>query len=370
MMIKMKEHGKVTERQFAGIIANTLIGAGSLVLPRTITKAAGTAAWLSILIGGLFSFLIISLIVKIGFRFPEETLMEYSNRVLGKIFGNSISLLFCFYWLLLCSLVLRVFASMLSSAVLLNTPIEFIIISMLFLIIYYINHDIEVIGRVNELYFIFLIIPVIIGIFLSMKEIQVIRLMPVMGQKGFSSIVKGTLNSFFSFLGFEIIVLFLPSLVTPKLAYNYAIKGLISPLIIYLAIVISAIGVFGIEELQNLTWPTLELIKVIRFPGLILERVEAIFISFWVIAIFTTAGNLLYSSVLGMTQVFKLEDHKTLIYPLMPVVFFIAIFPGNVYQVFYYMEISSIIGTFLLFVIPLLIYVLSLIRNIRGDEQA
>lgn len=369
-MTKMKEHGKLTERQFAGIIANTLIGAGSLVLPRTITKVAGTAAWLSILIGGLFSFLIICLIIKIGFRFPEETLMEYSNRVLGKVLGKSISLLFCFYWLIVCSLVLRVFASMLSSAILLNTPIEFIIIAMLFLIIYFINHDIEVIGRVNELYFIFLIIPVIIGIFLSLKEVQVIRLMPVLGQKGFASIFKGSLNSFFSFLGFEIIVLFLPSLVTPKLAYNYAVKGLISPLIIYLAIVVAATGAFGIEELQNLTWPTLELVKVIPFPSLILERVEAIFISFWVIAIFTTSGNLLYSSVVGMTQVFKLEDHKTLIYPLIPLVFFVAIFPDNVYQVFYYMELSSVIGTFLLFVIPISIYILSIIRNVHGDEKA
>ena len=36
----MKEHGKLTERQFAGIIANTLLGAGTLLLPRDITAVA------------------------------------------------------------------------------------------------------------------------------------------------------------------------------------------------------------------------------------------------------------------------------------------------------------------------------------------
>ncbi|MFW6288109.1 MAG: GerAB/ArcD/ProY family transporter, partial [bacterium] len=89
-MTGMKEHGKLTERQFAGIIANTLIGAGTLILPRTVTAEAGTGAWISILIGGFLSVIALFVIIRLGLRFPEETLMEYGGRISNKWIGGFI----------------------------------------------------------------------------------------------------------------------------------------------------------------------------------------------------------------------------------------------------------------------------------------
>ncbi len=369
-MTGMKEHGKLTERQFAGIIANTLIGAGSLVLPRTITATAGTGAWIAVLIGGFLSLIVMLIIIRLGLRFPEETMMEYGTHITNKWIGKGIGFIFCTYWLILAALVIRVFSSMLVSAVMIETPIEVIIIAMLLTVVYFIRHDIQVIGRVNELYFIFIIIPILFGILLSIREVNPIRLLPLTGGKGFYSILTAGIGSFFSFLGFEIIVMLIPSITTQKLTYNYSIKGLLSPLVVYMTIVLLAVGIFGIEELQNLTWPTLELIKVTPFPGLILERLEVVFISFWVVAIFTTSGNLLYISILGFSQVLQIEEHKTLIFPLLPLVFFLSMLPKNIYKVFDMMDILSKLGGLLVCSIPITYYLISVIWDKKGDERS
>ncbi|MEJ6951931.1 GerAB/ArcD/ProY family transporter [Natronospora cellulosivora (SeqCode)] len=368
-MTAMKEHGKLTERQFAGIIANTLIGAGSLIIPRTATNIAGTGGWISLLIAGFAVIISLFIMIRLGLRFPEETFMEYSCRITNKWIGKTLGIIYCIYWLLAAALIIRVFSSMIKTTVLFNTPLEIIIISMLIVVVYFIRHDIQVIGRINELYFIFIIIPIILGVFLAVREINVIRLMPFTGGQGIGPIFAGSIDTFFSLLGFEVIILLLPSLVTQKLAYNYGTKGIVSPLAVYMVFVIIAVGLFGVEELQNLTWPTLEVIKATPFPGLLLERLEAVFIAFWVVAIFTSAGNILYSSILGFTQIFELHEHRTLSFPFLPLVFFIAIYPENIYKVFDFTDLISRLGGFLILVVPITLYLIAIIRDIKGDAR-
>ncbi|MFW6270280.1 MAG: GerAB/ArcD/ProY family transporter [Bacillota bacterium] len=365
----MKEHGKLTERQFAGIIANTLIGAGSLVIPRTLAEIAGTGAWISLIIAGFFVLISLFIMIRLGLRFPEETLIEYSSRITNKWIGKSIGFLYSFYWLITAALIVRIFSSMLVTTVLFDTPIEVLIITMLLVVIYFIRHDIQVIGRINELYFIFIIIPIILGVFLAVREVNTLRLMPFTGGQGFFPIIVGSFNSIFSLLGFEVVILLLPSLVTQKLAYNYGTKGILSPLAVYLVFVIIAIGLFGLEELQNLTWPTLEVIKVTPFPGLVLERLESIFIAFWVIAIFTSSGNILYSSMVGFSQVFELQEHKTLTLPVLPMLLFIAMYPDNIYHLFDFMQFISYFGAGIIFIIPIALYIIAIIRGIKGDAR-
>jgi len=370
MMMGMKEHGKLTERQFAGIIANTMLGAGTLVMPRTLTSSAGTGSWIAILIGGGLSLFVLMIIIKLGLRFPEETIIEYGVRLTNKWIGGIISFLLCTYWLMISALVIRIFASMLNSTILLNTPIEVIIIAMLLTITYFVRGDVEIIGRINELYFIFVIFPIIYAIFLGVKEIHPIRLLPVTGGQGITPILFATISSFFSFLGYEIVFLLIPSITTKKLAYNYGIKGITSPLFAYICLTFISVGIFGIEELQTLTWPTLELVKVTPFPGLLFERLESFFISFWVIAIFTTSGNLYYSSILGFTQLFKIKEHKTLIFPLLPVIYLLAVYPENIYKVFKYMNLLSVFAAILIVTVTFFYYIIAIIREKKGDEDS
>ncbi len=183
-------------------------------------------------------------------------------------------------------------------------------------------------------------------------------------------ILKGGLKSFFSFLGFEIVALFIPSLTTQKLAYNYSLKGIVTPLVAYIITMIVSVGVFGVEELQTLVWPTLELIKVTPFPGLLLERLEAVFIAFWVVAIFTTAANVYYASVVGFTQIFKLKEHKTLTLTLLPLAYLSAILPDNLHDVFEYVDIVTKFAAGLIITTIIIYFAAIFIKGRKGDERS
>ena len=94
-----------------------------------------------------------------------------------------------------------------------------------------------------------------------------------------------------------------------------------------------------------------------------------IFISFWVVAIFTTSGNLLYSSVIGFSQIFKIAEHKTLTFPLLPIVFFIAIYPNNIFQTFDYADLLSKVAATLISFVSILYYLIAVIWDKKGDER-
>lgn len=366
----MKEHGKLTERQFAGIIANTLLGAGTLLLPRDITAVSGTGAWLSVLIGGFISIILLLLLINLGLRFPEETIMEYGMRLTNKWIGGLIGIAFCTYWLFITGIIVRIFSLMLVSSVLFRTPLEVIVIAMLLTVLYFSRSDLQIVGRVNEIYFVFVILFIMYALFLGLREINLIRVLPLTGGKGIMPILKGGLKSFFSFLGFEIVALFIPSLTTQKLAYNYSLKGIVTPLVAYIITMIVSVGVFGVEELQTLVWPTLELIKVTPFPGLLLERMEAVFIAFWVVAIFTTAANVYYASVVGFTQIFKLKEHKTLTLTLLPLAYLSAILPDNLHDVFEYVDIVTKFAAGLIITTIIIYFAAIFIKGRKGDERS
>ncbi|MFW5988428.1 MAG: spore gernimation protein, partial [bacterium] len=65
----------------------------------------------------------------------------------------------------------------------------------------------------------------------------------------------------------------------------------------------------------------------------------------------------------------ELEEHKTLTLPILPLLFFTAMYPGNIYEVFNVMQYISYFGAGFIFTIPVTLYLIAVIRNIKGDAR-
>ena len=364
-MTAMKEHGKITERQFAALIANTMIGVGILTLPRTAAQSVGTGGISGIILAGFFSLISLLIILKLGLVFPDKTIVEFLPEVIGKYPGNFFSLLIIIYWFFISALALRVFSELLLSAIFDKTPLNVLILTMLLTMLFFLRHDVQVIARINEIYLFFIIFTAILGISLVYKKIEYINLFPFLGDKGISGLFKGSFNLLFAYLGFEISSVLIPSITTKKLTYNYGVKGFLIPFILYVLVVFAGIGVFSAEELINMTWPTMELVKVTNIPGIVFERLEALFISFWVLAVFTTVSNFYYASILSLTQLFKLDDHKTLLFPLSPLLYIISLSPCSIFRVFAWVDYAGYLGGIII-LIYLLVYAIVLFKRLKG----
>src|SRR5690606_20972681 len=133
-----------------------------------------------------------------------------------------------------------------------------------------------------------------------------------------------------------------PHMRRPAKVFKASVAAMIVTGILYLAIVIAAVAVFGTEEINRLLWPTLELAKMTALPANILERLDVAFLAVWVTAVFTTLFSSYYFTAYSMAELCRLKDHKLFSSIVIPFIFIVAMFPGNVLQLY---EIVTTIGS-------------------------
>jgi len=115
------------------------------------------------------------------------------------------------------------------------------------------------------------------------------------------------------------------------------------------------------------------LIKSVHVPGLILERLEAVFRGVWVAAVFTTAGTWFYTSTWTLSELIRRPQKRrwiAFIYVLG--IYFLAMrLGGNVQELFQMTEYDGYAGILVAFVIPMLLLLIAMARKLdhRGEKE-
>ena len=94
----VKRQDKLSNIQYSSLITSTIIGVVVIRLPRLAVASAGVGAVLATFNSGVLATVIAVAIAILGKRFYNQTIMEYSSlilgKVLGKLFGALIALFF------------------------------------------------------------------------------------------------------------------------------------------------------------------------------------------------------------------------------------------------------------------------------------
>lgn len=115
---------KITATQTAIFLNNTLLGAGVLTLPRSVSKSVGTPdGWISTLLGGAIVMLAVLLMVKISQQFPGKTVFQYSRLLTGRFIGGLLSMLLILYFITIAGFEIRTLAEVTLFFLLEGTPI-------------------------------------------------------------------------------------------------------------------------------------------------------------------------------------------------------------------------------------------------------
>ena len=321
--------------------------------------------------GGILSTLLLLMIMKGRARDTEVDERAYNQEgqtangsvLLRRIIIMPLSFLYILFWFLTTAGVARTFGEVVVTAVLIRTPLEVIVATMLLVAFFMVMYDVEVMARVNEALLLILIIPLLFIALLAFQSADFMRLLPLISVD-WMSLVKGMLAASFAFLGYELVALFKGHInAEEKSTRRAAMVGMLIPLLVYVLIVIAGISSFGYEELQRLMWPTLELVKTTEMPGLILERLESAFLGVWVAAVFTTVANLYFSACYAAKKTFHLKTHRWLAFLALPAIYYLAMWPDSVHHLFAYLQTISYVGLGLNITIALLMYLSSLFRS-------
>ncbi|MGD8190134.1 GerAB/ArcD/ProY family transporter [Brevibacillus ginsengisoli] len=362
-----------TNWQLTTMIYSTLIGVGVLTLPRTSTQILQQNGWLSPILGGLVAMLSSVAIAKLSDRFPRLTLVQFSpliwgtdrrNNRIGKWLGLPWILFFLAYMYVITAMTSRVFGEVVVTAVLRDTPLEAIIIAMFLLAFFLCLHDLDVVARVNELLFLVILFPILLIAIASFQKADWNNLLPL-SNVSWQQVLKGSLETSFSYQGYEIMLIFYAFALPGAKKVKTGLWGIGLSIMVYTLVVVAGIVVFGDEELQKVTWPTLEIVKTTKVPGLILERLESAFLGVWVAAVFTTIANFYYCFIYGLRQLlgkgirFQRYAGFFLFIPL----FYISLQPQNITELFKVMNTLGYLGLIVSLVIPSLYLLVSIIRG-------
>jgi spore germination protein len=360
---------QITMIQTTIILVSTIIGVGILAIPRIAVVSADTGAPLTTLLGIFVASIGLWLVALLGMRFPNKTIIQYGEDILGKWLARIGSVLIILFFAVLTALASREFGEVVITSVLRDTPLEITVIVMLLLAAVSTRNDTTTFAFIHHFYFPLILFPALLIVALSLKNANVLHLQPIWGNEP-GGMITGILTVAALFQGFFILTMVIPAMRRPEKAMLSSVFGMSIAGGLYLLIVIATVSVFGAEETKVLLWPTLELAKMTSLPGKILERLDAAFLAVWVTAVFTTLFSSYFLTIHSISQLFNLRDHKMFSLMILPFVFVFAMIPQNILQMYEIIEIVGRIGLLITIGYPSLLLAVALIRKKRGDQRA
>ncbi len=360
---------KITAIQTAIITASTTIGVGILALPRFAVESADTGAPLITFLGTILAYLGVIVISILGMRFPDKSIIQYSEEIVGKWVARFFSIFIICFFAVLSSLVAREFGEVVVTSVLRETPLEVTVIVMLLLASLSTRNTITTFAYIHHFYFPLILAPALVIVMTSLKNANLLFLQPIMGNQP-NGMFLGLLTVAALYQGSFILTLVIPAMREVGKALKASIYGLGIAGGLYIAIVIANVAVFGPQEIKNLIWPTLELAKMTSLPGQVLERLDAAFLAVWVTAVFTTLFSSYFFTVYALKELFRLMDHKIFSFILIPIIFLIAMQPQNILNLYHVVEFVGRLGLLLTIGYPILLLVTAMIRKVKGKRKS
>ncbi|AOY75179.1 GerAB/ArcD/ProY family transporter [Clostridium formicaceticum] len=360
---------KISTPHMINIMILNMVGVGILTLPRDLTEGAGTDGWIILIIGGLVTMGFSALYGYIVKSFPGKSYFEIASLTLTKPIAYLVGIYFTIYFIGMTAFVTRIFVDVIRTYVLVRTPKEVILLSILFLAVYLNRKGIEVLGRLAEL----LIIPLAVAIFLlfavSWGKFEAANLLPIF-QISFKEVLQGIPLVFFSFLGFEVILVFGMFLNQPKKSVKAAPIAVFVVLLLYLLINTSVMGNFGDNQVQRLIWPLLTNFENVDLPGAFIENVGVVVMSVWVFTVFTTISPMYLAGNLLIAQLLQGREHNYIALSLMPVIYLVSQWSDSVSDTYQYVEmLTNYIGYGVMIIIPMVILLITVVKGRHRKEE-
>ena len=337
------ERVRISPLQGAMLLVTTITSTAIILLPGAIT---GRDAWLATL-GGLAVGLVMAVTISfLGQRFPGETIIEYTEILLGKYIGKTVSALFLTFFGYLAALTLWDFGVFISSSLLVGTPMMAINIIGILVATYTARYGLEVIARVNQIFLPLIIISVLLAsiIVFTMPKTSLAHILPVL-ENGTKPLLAGTAKVA-DWLG-EVIVLsmVIPFLYPQKHSRSVAMVSVLISSLILLLVSLVVVATFG-DISPTLFFPFYSAVLLIEISRVL--RLDVVITTIWIIGSFIKISFLLYILAHGTAQWFKLVKHNFLIMPLAVIILSLSLIILK--SVAEYQSISLQISGYLLFI--------------------
>ena len=361
----MDRKNKISSEQIKCLIVAIIIGVGILSLPSDMATILDNDGWVGILLGGLITIPFIIMIDKIFKLYPNKNFFQLGKEIMHPIIFKFILTIILFYNILLLSLSVRIFSDVIKTYLLETTPLEIIIITMLLAVSYIARSQIETIARMAVM-----IYPIILGfiiflIIINIPNLDISNIYPIFNMN-YKLLPKGILTALFSYAGYEFIILVLPLVEDSRETLKSSLKGISLVIGIYLIVFFITLSQYGVHQLKREIWPTIAIVKEVDLPGYFLENLDGIVMAIWVMVVYGTLGPFLHSAGVILSDILNTREHESLIFPIIPIIYILAVYPENLVQVENILgKVFNYLSLITIFIIPAILFILAIIKKRR-----
>lgn len=297
--------GQLTSRQFIFAVYKTQVGVGILTLPRELAEKSGTAGFLTMFITWGMSIAVSFFIIRSMRKFPGLSFNEVLARIFGRAAGWGLSALWSFYSFFAAFTIILSTINLIQVWIL--QEIAAYKLAFLFLLPLYMvcRHTEAVVGRFAE--FVFLstmwLYPML---FFALKGANILNILPIF-RDGPGAVLAGVSVAVVPYLGLEAALFLYPRHQDPKRAFrDLAVANSMSTLL-YVAVTVISFVFFDNDQIKQHIWPTLELLKTVKFA--FLERFEIVFLPFYLMVILYTPLAYLFIGARTAAALFRRPSH-------------------------------------------------------------
>lgn len=341
------------------LLANT--SSAVYFIPSIPVTFVNQDAWVAVIIATLIAiFFIFYPLAHLGRKYPGKTIIQYSESILGKLLGKITGFLLIYFFFQVHCWTIREFGE-LAAIFLPETPLLVFILLLSLITAYAVYNGIEVIGRCAELLFPAGIFALMVISLLTVKELDVSKIYPVM-ESDLLSLFKAVLTPL-DWLSIGCVFGVITAFVNNKAKLRkigFIAVGISGVILVVFSII--NIMVFGVPFLKTITFPLLLLARMSIDP--VLGRIEIFIIALWTSWLFIRAAVFSYATVLSLSQVLELADYRFLIVPQTFLAVAYSLYQYESWVEFSYLaSIGQVFDLFFTMFIPLLLWLVSLIRS-------
>ncbi|SDM56009.1 spore germination protein (amino acid permease) [Fictibacillus solisalsi] len=291
------------------VIHSVQVGVGLQGFQRAIYKSAGHDAWISVFISGIWSLLVLWIMVKTLSYYKNTDLYGIHYDVFGKWIGGLFSALYMLYCLFAFFIIIRNYVEVIQAWLFPQLAAWFVALTLVLMVIYTVTGGIRVLVGICFFSVIFSAWLLLL-LFFPIEYADWRSLLPIM-EADVSHLMKGAYKTTFTIVGLEVLYILNPYIKEKEKTLKFSSFGLAYTLFVYLAVMVVSLVYFSGGQLENTIWATLTLFKIIHFP--FVERFEYLAITFWMLIILPNLGMYLWCAVRGMSRVFH-RNEKSYIY--------------------------------------------------------
>jgi spore germination protein KB len=311
--------GKISGRQATLLLVNLILPTGLFFLSSVASRLAGRDAWLSMLLATLAGMLIALMAANLSLRFPDKTLFQFPELILGRWPGKFIVFLYVWYFVHTTAEVLRQFGDFMVTAFLPETPIIVVEILIMAIVAYAVRKGLEVFARVNDLVFPLIFVSVVIILSLAAREMDFKRLLPIFADSGIAPLIKGAVMPA-AWMGYAVTICVLtPHLNKKHEVYKAAVLSTVIFGLFLSVVAVASIASFGPEISAQWMVPFLSLTRMVDIAKF-LSRLEPVIMAVWVAGGAVQISFFHWLGALGCAQWLGLKDYKPIVLPLMVIV--------------------------------------------------